>query len=94
MDLSVRREIEKRLEANFRWYLANQDELLKTYNGKHLIIVDKRVAEAYDTDMEAYVAGRKKYGAGNFSLQKCSPGDKDWAIHVTFPCLPANSTRL
>jgi hypothetical protein len=75
MDESKRKEIESRLGANFTWYLANQGELLKSYAGKELLIVNCAVVGAYDELIDAYVEGAKKYGFGNFSLQKCSPGD-------------------
>jgi hypothetical protein len=65
------------LGANFTWYLANQDELVKKYNGKELLIVDGAVVGAYDKRGDAYVDGALKYGFGNFSLQPCSPGDRD-----------------
>jgi hypothetical protein len=73
------------LVNNFYWYLANQDELVKTYNGKHLVIVDKKVVDAYDTHAAAYLNAEKKYGLGNFILQECTPGNEAYTAHCYTP---------
>jgi hypothetical protein len=80
-----RKEVEKRLDDNFRWYLANQDELVKNYNGKHLVIVDKKIVGAYDKRIDAYYAGSEQYGLGFFSIQRCSPGETDTVIQFNGP---------
>jgi hypothetical protein len=66
----------------FRWYLRHQDELVRQYNGKHLLICDKKVCGAFDTDMEAYWAGVGNYTPGKFIIQRCSPGEQDTVIHM------------
>jgi hypothetical protein len=68
------------VEDNYYWYIADQDELVKKYNGKHLLLVDCGVAGAYENRRDTYVDGANKYGFGNFLLQKCSPGDRDTVI--------------
>jgi hypothetical protein len=73
------------VKSNFHWYLSNQDELVKEYNGKHLLLVDCGVAGAYDDHISALDAGYARFGKGNFSVQKCSPGDRDWRIHYRGP---------
>jgi hypothetical protein len=78
-------ETEDKFTSNFYWYLANQDELVKSYNGKHLLIVDKEVVGAYDSDYEACTFGRAKYGDGNYSIQRCSPGERDTVVYAYSP---------
>jgi hypothetical protein len=90
MDQRVRKDIEKRLLENFRWYLDNQDKLVENYNGKHLVIVDKNVVDAYDNHEDSYFGAVEKYGLGNFSLQKCSPGEQDTTLHVKGFRFPVN----
>ena len=38
----------------FKWYIDNQDELVKQYNGKFLVIGDNAVKGAYNSDIEAF----------------------------------------
>jgi hypothetical protein len=85
-------EIDARLDANYDWYIANQEELVKKYNGKQLLIVDRKVAGAYDKRIDAYVDGANNYGFGNFSLQRCSPGERDTVLRLYGPCFRINAT--
>jgi hypothetical protein len=73
------------VEDNYYWYLANQAELVKKYDGKHLVLSGCTVAGAYDTRRDAYVSGANNYGLGNFLIQKCSPGDKDTTVRIYSP---------
>jgi len=66
------------LKKEFEYYLDNQDELVKIYNGKYLVIKDESVVETFETEDGAYFACIKKYEPGTFMIQKCSPGDKDY----------------
>lgn len=73
------------LEELFNWYLSNQDELVKQYNGKYLVIKDNQVVDAYDDENTAYFEAEAKYGLGNFILQLCTPGDEAYTIHMYTP---------
>jgi hypothetical protein len=66
------------LENEFKYYLANQDELVKKYNGKFIVIVGSQVVGAYDSNVQAYTASSSKYQAGTFLIQKCTPGIQDY----------------
>lgn len=62
------------LKQLFEWYLQNQTELVKLYNGKFLVIKDFAVADAFDDEQEALDFASEKYGLGNFIIQQCTPG--------------------
>ena len=64
------------LEKEFRYYLANQDELVKKYNGRYLVIVNEEVVGDYGSHLEAVLEAQKKYEMGTFLTQLCTPGDK------------------
>jgi hypothetical protein len=66
------------LDTEFKYYLDNQEELVKKYNGKVLAIIGKAVVGVYSNESEAYFDCIKKYKLGTFLLQTCSPGDKDY----------------
>ncbi|MRY85106.1 DUF5678 domain-containing protein [Parabacteroides distasonis] len=64
------------LEALFKFYLANQTELVKLYNGKHIVLVGNQVVGAFDTMEQAYNYAESKYELGTFLIQLCTPGDE------------------
>lgn len=65
-------------KENFQYYLAHQDELVKDYNGKYLVIYDRVVVGAYSSEMEALQQGKKAYELGTFIVQKCEPGTESY----------------
>ncbi len=73
------------LEALFQWYLDNQEELVKKYNGKHLVIRENKEIDAYDDENTAYFEAEAKYGLGNFILQLCTPGKEAYTIEMYTP---------
>lgn len=62
------------LQSMFDYYLQNQDEFVKMYNGKYLVLTDDGVQSAYDTKDEAYSVAVQRYGIGNFIIQLCTEG--------------------
>ena len=66
------------LEREFDFYLANQSELVKKYNGKVIVIKDCQVVGVYNTDLEAVNESSKKYELGTFLVQKCEPGSESY----------------
>lgn len=66
------------IEALFNYYLEHQKELVKEYDGKYLIITSEG-GGAYDSLNEGYEVALKTYGKGNFMLQLCSEGEKDYS---------------
>lgn len=69
------------LKILFQWYLDNQSQLVERYNGKYLVIKDNQVVDAYDDERTAYFDAEAKYGLGNFIIQLCTPGEKDYTQH-------------
>ena len=66
------------LQELFEYYLKNQNNIVKKYNGKHIVIKDNAVVGAFNTEAEAYFDSLDKYEQGTFIIQKCSPGEKDY----------------
>ena len=63
-----------KLEKEFQYYLENQDELVKRYNGKYVVIIGNKVIGAYGSNQEAYLETAKEHELGTFLIQKCEPG--------------------
>jgi hypothetical protein len=70
------------LEKEFSYYLSHQNELLKTYNKRFLVIIGEKVVGDYETQERALFDSMKKYKMGTFLIQECTEGDS--AYTATF----------
>jgi len=66
------------LKREFKYFLENQKEFAKTYNGKFIVIKNRKVVGVYDTELEAVETTSKKYELGTFLVQKCESGDASY----------------
>ena len=64
----------RELEKEFKYYLAHQEELIKKYNGKFVVIKGIKMLGAYDSVEEAIKETTKIHKLGKFLVQKCEPG--------------------
>lgn len=64
------------LKKDFQYYLDHQDELVKTYSGRYLVIKAENVVGDYSSESDAYFDSVRKYGLGNFLIQLCTSGDE------------------
>lgn len=71
-------EINKELEKEFKYYLEHQEELLKEYAGKFLVIKGQKVLGVYDTEIIAYQEAQKENELGTFLIQLCSIGSENY----------------
>lgn len=69
-------------EDDLEFFKANQEALVKKYDGKQLVIHERDVVAAFDTVGEAFDFGCKKYGAGNFSIQNCIAGESAYTCYI------------
>lgn len=68
------------LEKEFKWYLNHQDELVKSYNRKYLVISDNKVVYSSANKDKAYQKGIEMLGLGKFILQLCTPGNEAYTM--------------
>ena len=69
----------KPLEKEFKYYIDHQDELVKKYNGKFLVIKNCKIIGIYDTELEAITKTSEKKELGTFLVQKCEPGTESYS---------------
>ena len=73
------------LKRNLEWYIDHQEELVKTYSGKVLLIKDEKLVKAF-ADMEgAYIEALKLFVPGTFTLQPCAPGPESYTVTIFSP---------
>ncbi|MEO8515634.1 MAG: hypothetical protein ABI426_02765 [Flavobacterium sp.] len=66
------------LEKEFQYYIDNQEELLKKYSGKIIVIKGKKVIGSYNSEVEALLETKKEHELGTFLIQKCTSGNTDF----------------
>lgn len=62
------------LKKEFKYYLEHQDELVKQYFGKFIVLKGGQVIGVYSSHSEAYNETVKKEDLGTFLIQHCLPG--------------------
>ncbi len=77
------------LKTEFGYYLAHQDEMVKDYEGKVVVIKDRRVIGAYEDELTAVTETQKTHQLGTFLVQRVSRGDSAYSqtfhSRVVFP---------
>lgn len=68
----------EQLEKEFEYYLEHQEELVEKYNGRFIVIKDKKVIGDFDSELEAVEETSKEYELGTFLVQKCEPGTESY----------------
>jgi hypothetical protein len=70
------------VEKEFKYSVDHRDELLKTYRGQVLVIVDEEVVGNYDTVQDAWDDAVEKHEEGTFLIQRCM--DDEDSFQQTF----------
>ncbi len=71
------------LEKEFKYYIKNQEELVKKYKGRFVVIKDEKVVGDYIDKVTAYNESVKKYELGTFLIQQCLPGKDNYTQTFT-----------
>jgi len=58
------------VERNYAAFRTKLPELLSTHGGKFALLKDGKIADSFDTAMDAYTVGKKDFGGGGFSIQE------------------------
>lgn len=64
------------------YFISHQDELVRKYPGKTLVLQGEEVLGAYETPLEAYLEAQKEYPIGTFMIQPCEPGREAYTVTV------------
>jgi hypothetical protein len=66
------------LRKEFEFYLEHQDEFVRKFKGKFVVIRGAEVLGGFDTEIEAIAAGAKHWTLGTFFVQRCEPGSENY----------------
>ena len=66
------------LQKQLEYFKSHQEELVRKYEGKFLVIKDQEVKDVYDTEIDAYTDAKKKFEHGTFLIQQVLPGQESY----------------
>jgi len=61
------------LDREYKFYKQHQEELIKKYRGKVLVIRGDEITGVFDNEEEAYRDAKSKFELGSFLIQRCIP---------------------
>ncbi len=66
------------LREQLEYFKIHQEELVKKYEGKFLVIKDQEIQGVYDTEIEAYTDAKEKFELGTFLIQRALSGQESY----------------
>ena len=70
-------------EKELNYFIANQERLLREYEGQTLVLRGEEVVSAHPNTLEAYLDAKQKYEAGTFMIQPCTAGSDAYTVTIT-----------
>lgn len=70
------------MQREFEYFLSHQEELLKLYRGKQIVIKGDQVIGAYHTLYDAYHETAKVHKPGTFAIQLCEEGEECYTATI------------
>lgn len=67
------------LNEEFQYFLDHQDELVRQYRGKFVVIKGSAVIGVFDSELEAIERTSQEQELGTFLVQKCEPGSEGYS---------------
>ena len=66
------------LKQEFEYYLEHQAQLVRSHDGKVIVIKNNTVIGVYDSEFQALKETAKNHELGTFLIQKCAPGKESY----------------
>jgi hypothetical protein len=67
------------LDREFAYFKAHQEDLVRKFNGRFVVIVGEKVVADYATESEAYTETVKNHLPGTFLIQHCISGENAYS---------------
>ena len=67
------------LQDEFKFYLENQDDFLKRYEGRFIVIKNRKVLGSYESEIEAYKEIQKEHQLGTCLIQLVQEGENSYS---------------
>ncbi len=69
-------------DTELNYFIKNQDNLIKQYGGRVLIIKGEKVISSHDSQFEAYIEAQDKGQLGEVMIQNCVPGKDAYTVSI------------
>ena len=69
-------------ETELAYFIANQSNLVRDYDGKVLILRGNEVVGVFNTALEAQLEAQKQFPLGTFMIQPCAPGPEAYTVTI------------
>jgi hypothetical protein len=68
----------------FQFFIENQEDIAREYNGKHVVISEDKIVGSYDSHPEAYYAALNTLGLtlGQFIIQLAEHGEDAYTAYL------------
>lgn len=70
-------------ETELGYFIANQEQLVKQYEGMTLVLQGEAVVGVYDDPLNAYLNAVKEHEPGTFMIQPCTAGADAYTVTIT-----------
>lgn len=65
------------------FFIANQENLVKDFQGKFLVLKGQKVLGVYLDPLSAYIETQKEHPLGSFMIQPCVPGPEAYTVTIS-----------
>lgn len=66
--------MDTQLKKEFEFYLAHQEDFVRQYDGKVIVLKDQKVLGVYDDAVSAVTTTQREHKLGTFLVQKVAAG--------------------
>lgn len=73
----------QRFSEELDFFIANQEDLVRNYQGKILVLKGPALIGVYPDVLSAYTETQKEHPLGSFMIQPCVPGPEAYTVTIT-----------
>ncbi len=70
-------------DKELNYFITHQDDLIKQYGGRVLLIKDEDVISTHDSLLDAYLEAQKNGQLGEVMIQNCVPCKDAYTVDIT-----------
>ena len=69
-------------DTELNYFIKNQEDLLKKYGGRVLIIKGEEIVSSHDNQLDAYLEAQESGQLGEVMIQNCVPGKDAYTVSI------------
>jgi hypothetical protein len=70
-------------EKELAFFKGHQEELVRTLNGRSLVIRGTMVEADFDSPLQAYLYAQERFEAGTYMIQQVVPGPDAYTVTIS-----------